>query len=645
MQRHPATGRGGVTGCFAGTRNAGKLTRRGNFLAFWVEAALTPQKPRTGARCPCVVCYSCCLRAGRVAGQSALRLKRLLNNPEPSDDEKSWNFQTLPDITDTGCGAWCDICGATIDTRVVAMAWFWKTEREKWGSPLALSQTQPHLGLSSFDPRSRALYETALPRGVRLPRFVPDRPPLNHWMLPHELAKHAYVPGQIIVGKFAGTKLGHLDDRPMVTIAGARAGKTSTVLEPNLYLYPGSMLVLDPKGELARTAPLRRALGHEVYVLDPFGQSGEPSCCFNALGELDPESWLVVDDAASVTQALIVDDDPRSRHWNDSARTLLLGIILLTLTLPDRERNLVTVRELLSLTYPTLLSAVKKARSSREAELDERFFDENRLAVQTLLKIMSTAGRRFGGILAAIGNRFLGTPLTERGSIFSTAAAQTDFFDSLPLRKISRRSDFHLGALRGDRPTTIFLCLAVGRMQSHYRWMRLIVQMACTVLERMGTYPRDKTPILFMMEEFATLGHMEIMERAAAYFPGFGVKLWAILQDTTQLQRHYQTSWETFLGNAGLCQCFANGDQSTLGYIARRLERLIEPFELRTAFARQRFTQLLLMEGEPPAAALRLEHDDVAAIRERIIQCAGARRSQPQLSPPRLLTGPNRIEA
>jgi type IV secretion system protein VirD4 len=55
----------------------------------------------------------------------------------------------------------------------------------------------------------------------------------------------------------AGSRfIGHLDDRPQITIAGARAGKTSTVLEPNLYVYPGSMLVLDPKGELARSASL-----------------------------------------------------------------------------------------------------------------------------------------------------------------------------------------------------------------------------------------------------------------------------------------------------------------------------------------------------------------------------------------------------
>jgi hypothetical protein len=154
-------------------------------------------------------------------------------------------------------------------------------------------------------------------------------------------------------------------------------------------------------------------------------------------------------------------------------------------------------------------------------------------------------------------------------------------------------------------------------MERHSRWLRLIVQLTCTVLEGLGPYPRTRPPILFMMEEFATLGHMEIMERAAAYFPGFGIKLWVILQDITQLQRYYKTGWETFLGNAGLLQLFANGDEETLRYAAGRMEKLIAPFELRTAFSRQRFSQLLLMEGMPPAAALRLEHGDVEMIRKR----------------------------
>ncbi len=203
---------------------------------------------------------------------------------------------------------------------------------------------------------------------------------------------------------------------------------------------------------------------------------------------------------------------------------------------------------------------------------------------------MTKIGHKYRGVLAGIGNRFLAMPKSERGSVFSTAAVQTDFLNSLSLREISERSDFRLDELRGDRPMTIVLCLPVGRMTSHARWLRLVVQLACTVLERRGAYPRHLPPILFMMEEFATLGHMEIMERAAAYFPGFGIKLWAILQDISQLKRNYDRGWETFLGNAGLVQCFANGDQSTLDYLSRRLEQLMMPFELRQAFSRQRFS-------------------------------------------------------
>jgi type IV secretion system protein VirD4 len=101
------------------------------------------------------------------------------------------------------------------------------------------------------------------------------------------------------------------------------------------------------------------------------------------------------------------------------------------------------------------------------ASLIKKYYDDNSV-VGTLLRAMVKLGKRFGGIPAAIGSRFLQTPPGERGSIFSTGAAQTDFLDSFLLRRTLRRSDFPLRALRADRPTTIFLCLPVGRMGSHY---------------------------------------------------------------------------------------------------------------------------------------------------------------------------------
>ena len=64
---------------------------------------------------------------------------------------------------------------------------------------------------------------------------------------------------------------------------------------------------------------------------------------------------------------------------------------------------------------------------------------------------------------------------------------------------------------------------------------------------------------------------MQQIEVAAGQIAGFGVKLWPILQDITQLQSLYQKRWETFIGNAGTLQFFGNNDISTLEFISKRL--------------------------------------------------------------------------
>ena len=77
--------------------------------------------------------------------------------------------------------------------------------------------------------------------------------------------------------------------------------------------------------------------------------------------------------------------------------------------------------------------------------------------------------------------------------------------------------------------------------------------------------------MLFCLDEFAALGHMESIEKAAGQIASFGVKLWPVIQDLTQLQRDYKEAWETFMGNAGLLTFFGNTDLTTLDHISKRL--------------------------------------------------------------------------
>lgn len=434
----------------------------------------------------------------------------------------------------------------------------------------------------------------------------------GQWAHPWQLGPSwDWKPGSILLGEWEGRLLGLDDDRQMMTIAGNRGGKSTTVLIPNLRRYPGSVVVLDPKGELTRAcADARRKMGQLVYVLDPFGETDEASASHNPLDELGHgKAEHVAPDAAQLADANIVSNE-RDPHWTDSAKNLTKGFTL----------------QFLSTTSAPSLREVRRALNATPAELD------------ALFAAMANSSA-FDGVVGNIGSSFLGKMESagrELQSILSTAQEQTAPLDDV--MHVMERSDFKLRDLsRGN--ITIFLVLPAMRMATHYRWLRQFVQLALGALER---YPvaRGKLPVWFVLEEFASLGYMRSIEMAAGLMAGFGVKLWSVLQDLSQLKAHYPKSWETFLGNAGVVQAFGNADFTTAEYLSKALGnttlverqkvqisgqamshgdigarehlrhvRLLEPSEVTMHFARETGRQLLLVPGKPPIYCRRLGRD------------------------------------
>ncbi len=123
------------------------------------------------------------------------------------------------------------------------------------------------------------------PRGVGEGRFKTEHyTPQASWRgLQDILADPAlhYDPnhpgGKLLLGTLEDQLIGVADDRHMITVAGSRAGKGVSVIIPNLIFYPGSVLAIDPKGELASITARRRAKGlsQKVFVLDPFDRTTE----------------------------------------------------------------------------------------------------------------------------------------------------------------------------------------------------------------------------------------------------------------------------------------------------------------------------------------------------------------------------------
>lgn len=348
--------------------------------------------------------------------------------------------------------------------------------------------------------------------------------------------------------------IGSQDNRHALTVAGSRCGKGVSLLVPNLLLYDGSVLAIDPKGELARiTARARQEKGQKVVVLDPFGENGRyPSGSFNPLHEIDPAGPHVKDDVSQIADALIVGNE-RDPHWTDSARILVKALILFTLTVPEEERNLVTVWRLLALTHPAVRDL------ARRAECDAR---------NALFLLLKNCTDVFDGAVAGAGERFAVMAEREMASVFSTALTQLEFLDSNAMAPVLTKSDLRLSELKTGQ-TTLYLCLPATRMATHSRWLRVIINLALVAFEREKSVP--DIPVLMMLDEFPVLGHMRSLEMAAGLMAGFGVKLWVVLQDLNQIQQLYSKSWQTFIGNAGVATFWGNSDQKTLEYISEKL--------------------------------------------------------------------------
>lgn len=370
-------------------------------------------------------------------------------------------------------------------------------------------------------------------------------------------------------------EIGISDDRHMATQGGTRGGKGTTAIIPNLCLYPGSAICIDPKGENARICAARRGkgsefcegLGQEVVILDPYRTTGLPIeelSAFNPLDFLDPKDEAFIDRAAGIADALFIRTKTEDAHFDETARIFVKALILFVAEeyVGRNDRNLLTVYSLLLNGAKDQLTADMTAAGAEEPTFS---------AFEYLLELMLDQPERADGVIAGAANTLLQMGDRERGSVLSTARRNLEFLERRGIARTLAQSTFELDRIKTAlNGMSIFLCLPPQRMHDTARFLRLMINACLERMYEVEAEPATGYPVLFLLEEFATLGHMEILENAVGYAAGFGVKFWTINQDITQLKRHYRDSWETFLGNAGVVQAFANSDTTTLEYLSKK---------------------------------------------------------------------------
>ena len=405
----------------------------------------------------------------------------------------------------------------------------------------------------SFSP---AGFMADVPRGKTWEYVKTQTPPQARWQDPDAILASAalsYDPrkpgGKILIGALGDRLIGIADNRHIQPVAGNRAGKSVTVIA-NLLFYDGSVLAVDPKGELAsKTALTRARLGQRVVILDPFetvtGEAAKFRARYNPLSVIRHGNPFNVEDAVLITDGLVVTTgEEKEPHWNESAAHFLTGLLLVTglgPSVPDGDRHLGTTRALALRALETEADGETYALA-RRMQLDahaiaEAGDEDTALAIE--------------GAVAS----FYEKPETEMAGVLSTLRRHTQFLDYRAMKSVLRGHDVDLADLKRE-DLSIFLCLPALRMQMCNRWLRLILNQFLDAMERDRTEP--ESPVLCVIDEFPVLGHMKQLENAAGQIASFGVKLWTILQDWGQGKAIYKDRFESFAANAGIAQFFGN---------------------------------------------------------------------------------------
>lgn len=377
----------------------------------------------------------------------------------------------------------------------------------------------------------------------------PDNSKGARFSTPREVRELRASDGMVF-GHVEGAPLWLQNEKHVLIMASTRSGKGVSLIIPHLLRYRGSAFVLDPKGENAKATGRRRAaLNDKVFYLDPFGISGKPKARFNPLKRFTPENMEA--ESKALAAAIVMGEGGKRDHWTASAQQLVAAFILHVVTSPSvlpREKDLGTMRRLL----------LEKVNGTLEA------MSENKEALDGLLRRLAIS--------------FLQTPEREFGSILSTAQRETEILDnpfivaSLAASGPGEEVDF---AAWHKSTMSVFLCLSAPKFPVFNRWLRLVLTSALD--EMTDSLNPPALPVCFMLDELATLGHLQPVENAVGLAAGYGIQLVTVFQDVAQMRDLYKARWASFVGNAGVRAVFALDDYESANYWSQFMGgRLVE---------------------------------------------------------------------
>lgn len=316
------------------------------------------------------------------------------------------------------------------------------------------------------------------------------------------------------------------------------SGKGVGFVIPNLLFWDQSVLVHDIKLENYQlTSGWRAKQGHKVFVWEPSNPDGVTHC-YNPIDWISKKPGQMVDDAQKIGSLLM----PKQEFWENEARSLFLGVLLYLLADPNKPKSFGEV--------------VRVLRS------DDVVYNLS-VALDTLGKFLHPVGYMN---LAA----FLQKADKERSGVISTLNSSLELWANPLIDAATASSDFNIMLFKKEK-TTVYVGLTPDNIARLQKLMQVFYQQATEFLTRkIPDVKEEPYGVMFMLDEFPTLGKMETFKAGIAFFRGYRVRLFLIIQDTQQLKGTYEEAgMNSFLSNSTFRITFAANNYETANLISQ----------------------------------------------------------------------------
>jgi type IV secretion system protein VirD4 len=342
------------------------------------------------------------------------------------------------------------------------------------------------------------------------------------------------------------------------------ANKSMGLVVPNLAHLRRSMIVIDPKGQLAAiTAGKRQRMGR-VIILNPFGVLADElprlqSTGWNPLLQLDPQSLDFEDGAGCIADAIIEKSDAgNSKFFDNSAENLVTALVMWERYSKGAKANLCNIRA--ELCKPTIYDKATKEPVSG-------FLHTLKQMAACDVPAIADAGGRLSSRLNDPNSQS-----TSAQDVIDTVLANTRFLSNQYIKTdMAKGGAIDFGALHRE-VTTIYLILPPYLLVSMAKWLRLFVNLSLMQLyKHPPTRGAALPPVLFMLDEFGNLGRLSQILNALNISRDYSLQLWMFLQNSGQLKAAYPKEYASFYSGAGFVSTFATADNETAELLSKLL--------------------------------------------------------------------------